>query len=39
VEPVGFEPTSKQGISELSTCLVHFWFSTNSGKRTSHKFA
>ena len=39
VETVGIEPTSKQGISELSTCLLHFYFSTNVGKHTNHKFA
>jgi len=27
VELVGFEPTSRQGISKLSTCLVRSWLS------------
>ena len=35
VDPVGVEPTSKQGISKFSTCLVRNWFSMKARPRTA----
>ncbi len=34
VELEGFEPSSKQAIHKLSTCLFCYWFSTGSREQT-----
>jgi hypothetical protein len=35
VELEGFEPSSKQGITKLSTCLSCYWFSGGARKQAS----
>ena len=37
VEPEGFEPSSKQAITELSTCLVLVQFSTYDRPKTAYR--
>jgi len=35
VEPEGFEPSSKQAITMLSTCVVSAWFSMHAWPETA----
>jgi len=35
VELEGVEPSSKQGIRRLSTCLCYYWFSYRARKQPS----
>jgi len=37
VEPEGFEPSSKQAITKLSTCLVLVQFSTHDRPKTAYR--
>ncbi len=37
VEPEGFEPSSKQAITRLSTCLVLVQFSTHDRPKTAYR--
>lgn len=37
VELEGFEPSSKRGIDELSTCLVSSWFSWRDRQETTNR--
>lgn len=37
VEPEGFEPSSKQAITRLSTCLVQVQFSMHDRPRTAYR--
>ena len=37
VEPEGFEPSSKQATTMLSTCLVSVWFSTYDRPETAYR--
>ena len=36
VELEGFEPSSKRGTNELSTCLVSTWFSCQDRQETTN---
>jgi len=36
VEPEGFEPSSKQAMKTLSTCLDVVWFSKNNWSTTTY---
>jgi len=37
VEMEGFEPSSKRGTNELSTCLVSIWFSSADRHETTNQ--
>lgn len=37
VEMEGFEPSSKRGTNELSTCLVSIWFSSYGRQETTNR--
>jgi len=37
VEPEGFEPSSKQAITKLSTCVVFIWFSMHDRPKTAYR--
>ncbi len=35
VDPAGVEPASKQGMTEVSTCLFFYWFSRSTRQKTA----
>lgn len=37
VEPEGFEPSSKQAVTMLSTCLVFVWLSAHDRPKTAYR--
>lgn len=38
VELEGFEPSSKQAIHKISTCLFYYWFSNISREQTPNLY-